>query len=324
MNRKIILKAAFVGIALILVLVILYSGLRILESTVFYAGQEEEAVVTKTIEKDGVKYYPRQDICVVMVLGVDQKGKVEASKEANHGGAVDMITLMVFDEKSQSSTLLCLNRDTMLEMPMLNEYGRETGTYYGQLAFSHTYGRGVEDSCVNTKKTVSRFLGVNINYYFAMNIDAIRILNDAVGGVTVTVTDDFSKLDPTIQKGKMTLNGEQALTFVQSRQGVSDQLNLSRIERQKEYMEGFVDAVRAKLDQESNFAIRAYEEAADYVVTDCSVAVTGRLMEDYGDYTLTDVISLEGENVRGESYYEFHADQASLEALVLKLFYAPK
>ena len=41
-----------------------------------------------------------------------------------------------------------------------------------------------------------------IDYYFSMNMDAISILNDAVGGVTVEVTDDFSQVDATIGKGQ--------------------------------------------------------------------------------------------------------------------------
>lgn len=322
MNRK-KFKVAFICIALILLIVILYSGLRILESTVFLKQQEGDAVATKTIVRDGVKYYPRQDIMVMMVLGVDREGKAEAG-EPNHGYAVDMVTLMVFDEQTQECTLVCLNRDTMLEMPALNEYGREVGTYYGQLALSHTYGTGVEDSCENTRKTVSNFLyGITIDHYYAMNMDAIALLNDAVGGVTVTVTDDFSQVDRTIQPGEMTLNGQQAVTFVQSRRNVGSQLNISRMERQKEYMKGFVAALQTKLGQSLGATIQIYEEVSDYVVTDCSGTVLNRLLEDYGDYTLGEVISLPGENVLGEEHYEFYVDEEKMDALILELFYAP-
>ena len=58
------------------------------------------------------------------------------------------------------------------------------------------------------------------NYYISMNMDAIAILNDAVGGVTVNVTDDFSAVDPSITKGEVTLKGDQALTFIQTRKDV--------------------------------------------------------------------------------------------------------
>lgn len=326
MSRKTLWKLAFVCIALILVLVIAYSGLQILESAGFLLQQDkEETATTKTITRDGVDYFPRQDITVVMLLGIGQWGEVEAAATPNTATAVDMITLMIFDEKTQELRLLSLNRDTMLEMPKLDENGRENGTYYGQLAYSHTYGTGVEDSCENTRKTISNFLyGINIDYYVSMNLDAIAILNDAVGGVTVTIEDDFTHLDPALKKGEVTLQGEQAVTFVQSRRQVGDHLNVSRIERQKEYMENFVEAFRTKAEKSDTFVLSAYEKISPYIVTDCSANVLTGMMQRYSDYEMAEAVSPEGENILDANYYEFHADDEKLDELILRLFYAPK
>lgn len=323
MNRKYLLRILLVCIALILVLGIVYSGLRIWESTVLFSAQEEFAVTKKTITKDGVDYFPRQDINVILVMGIGIEGPVEASLEPNHGNAVDMVTLVVFDEKAETCTLLNVNRDSMVEMPMLNDRGMEDGTWYGQLAFSHTYGTGVEDSCENTKKTVSRmFSGINIDYYVALNMDVVQILNDAVGGVTVNIVDDFSQIDPTLTKGAFRLKGEQALTFVRSRYNIGDHLNLNRIERQKEYMEKFVEAFRTKADE--SFVLSTYEKVAPYIVSDLPISTLTGMVERYEDYKLAEPLSLEGENILGEEYYEFYPNEENLEELTLKLFYAPK
>lgn len=327
MNRKILLKIVFACIALVLVLGIVYSGLRILESTVFLTGQEQEFVVTKkTITRNGVEYFPRQDINVILLMGINQKGPVEASAESNHGNAVDMVTLMIFDEKAEHCTLLNINRDTMLTMPVLNERGHEAGTFYGQLAYAHTYGTGVEDSCENTRKTISNFLnGITIDYYVSMNLDTVAILNDAVGGVTVNVVDDFSAIDESITMGEVTLHGEQARTFVQSRWNVSDGLNLARIERQKEYMDKFVEALRKKVKAEGeSFVLTTYEEIAPYLVSDLPISTLTSMIKRYQDYPIAEVLSLEGENVLGTEFYEFYPDEAKLEERILQLFYAPK
>lgn len=325
MNRKTLGKTIVSCFALILVLVILYSGLQILETTVFLKEQTMEVEVRKTVTKDGVAYFPRQDINVILLMGIDKEGKVQASLEPNHGNAVDMVSLLVFDEKNESCTVLNINRDTMLEMPMLNDAGREAGTFFGQLAYSHTYGTGVEDSCENTKKAVSNLLyGITIDYYIAMNMDAIAILNDAVGGVTVNVVDDFSGVDASIPMGQVTLRGNQARRFVQARGGVGDQLNLSRIERQKEYMDKFADALRIQLDTNEEFVLTTYEEVAPYLVSDLPVSTLTGMAERYEDYPIAELLSLEGENVLGELYYEFYPDEEKLDELILKLFYAPK
>lgn len=67
-------------ILLVLILVIIYSGLQILESSVLLTEEgPAETIKTKTVTRNGVDYFPRQDITVLMVLGIDQFGPVESS-----------------------------------------------------------------------------------------------------------------------------------------------------------------------------------------------------------------------------------------------------
>lgn len=324
-KRMRIIDIASAVLILLLVIVMLYSGLQILESTVLRTGADEQGFVSRTITRDGVSYYPRQDITVVMVLGIDQNGPVQASEGYINPGAADMAALLIFDDADKSCTILQLNRDTMLEMPVLGVGGKNAGTYYGQLALSHTYGSGMADSCENTRRTISNFLyGIRIDYYLAMNMDAISILNDAVGGVTVNVTDDFSHVDPTITKGQMTLRGEQAIRFVRTRRDVGDQLNISRIDRQKEYIGSFLKKFRSRYHSDLEFAATTYDQVLPYIVTDGSLNTITSLMDRYGDYEIREVVSPAGENVMGEEYYEFYADEDALDELILRLFYAPK
>lgn len=324
-KRMRIIDIASAVLILLLVILMLYSGLQLLESTVLRTGADEQGFVSKTITRDGVSYYPRQDITVVMVLGIDQNGPVEVSEGYINPGAADMAALLIFDEKDESCTILQLNRDTMLEMPVLGVGGKTAGTYYGQLALSHTYGSGMEDSCENTRRTISNFFyGIHIDYYVAMNMDAIAILNDAVGGVTVNVTDDFSHVDPTIPMGQVTLRGEQAIRFVRTRRDVGDQLNISRIDRQKEYIGSFLKKFRGCYHSDLEFAATTYEQVQPYIVTDCSLNTITSLMDRYGDYEIKEVVSPAGENVMGEEYYEFYPDEDALDKLILRLFYMPK
>lgn len=318
-------RIAYICIILILVLVILFSGLRILESTVFFKGQgQEEVPVSKTITRNGVDYFPRQDITTVLVMGIDETGPVTDSGSYNNTGEADMVSLVIFDEANEVCNVLTLNRDTMVQMPVLGIGGRKAGTKYGQLALSHTYGSGLEDSCENTRETVSELLyGFSIDYYVAMNLDAIAIVNDAVGGVTVNVTDDFSDVDPTIQMGEMTLMGQQAIHYVQVRKELGDQKNVSRMQRQEAYMEGFLKAFR-DAGREEEFLINTYDAVAPYIVTDCSSTVLSSILRRYEDFALNEIVSPEGENVINEGYYEFHLDEEALDELILRLLYAPK
>ena len=304
----------------------LYGGLQILEPTVLLPGSgAAELGATKTITRDGIDYFPRQDITVVMVLGIDQYGPVESSNYYRNNGSADSIMLLVFDETNEECTVLYLNRDTMVNMDVLGVKGTYAGTTYGQLALAHTYGQGLEDSCDNVKNTIMNFLhGLTIDYYVAMNMDAIPILNDAVGGVTVTVVDDFSKVNPSITKGELTLRGDQVIDFVRTRKDVGDQRNVTRMERQKEYVDNFLQALYEKRNEDLNFVVATYEDIAPYIVTDCSVDTLNNLLSRYMDFEIKNVVSPEGTSIVVDGHYEFHADEEKLDALIVDLFYAPK
>lgn len=310
----------------VLVLVVLCGGLLILESTVLHP--EEDLGIqpaSKTITRNGTAYFPRQDINTILIMGIDETGYAKDSLSYNNAGEADMIMLAVFDEKEKCCNILSLNRDTMMEIPVLGLGGKQAGTKYAQLALAHTYGSGLVDSCENTRKAVSDFLnGIPVDYYVSVYLDAIPVMNDSVGGVTVTVTDDFSGVDEHIPMGRVTLQGEQAKTFVQTRWNVGDHLNLSRMERQKEYVSCFVEQMRNKLKKDENFLISVYEQVSPYIVSDMPLNTLNMLAERYEDYKLGQMMTVEGENRMGKEFYEFYPDMEKLDEQILKLFYAPK
>ena len=152
-------------------------------------------------------------------------------------------------------------------------------------------------------------------------MDAISILNDAVGGVTVEVKDDFSHIDPTITMGEVTLTGQQAIHYVRTRKGLGDQLNISRMERQQAYMHGFVDAL-LNHKEDPTFALKTFNQVSKYIVTDCSATVLNSLLQRYSDYPIVEVVSPVGENVMS-NYVEFYVDEDLLDELILRLLYNP-
>ena len=313
-------------ILLALVIAILYSGLQILASTVLQSpGTADVQTNSKTIVRDGVEYFPRQDVTVLMVLGIDQYGKVESSNYYRNKGSADSVMLLIFDETNKSCNVLYLNRDTMLNMDALGVRGEYAGTYFGQLALAHTYGTGMEDSCVNMKNTLMNFLhGMTIDYYVAMNMDVIPILNDAVGGVTVHVTDDFSKVNPSITMGELKLKGDQVIDYVRTRKDVGDQKNVTRMDRQKEYVNNFLRALDEREHEDIEFAARLYEQVAPYIVTDCSVETLSKIINHYLDYELLGAVTPQGENRIEDGHYAFYTDEEKLDALCVELFYRPK
>ena len=323
-------KSNQAGRIILLVLIVLFSitaavSAFFLISPLF--GKSEEVIPgeSKTITRDGVDYYPRQDITTFLLMGIDQSGPMTDSGSYNNPGAADMLALLSFDKTNRSYSVLLINRDTMADMNVLGIGGKTAGTIHQQIALAHTYGNGLEESCVNTAEAVSKLLyGISIDHYLAINMDAIAILNDAVGGVTVNVTDDFSKVDSTIPKGTVTLQGSQALSYVRGRQDIGDELNTSRIERQEIYIHAFLDAFSKKLDSGESFALDTYGKIADFALSDLTDTGLSSLFNRWKDYTFSEAIRPEGTSAHPKGVMEFYPDKEKLEELVLRLYFAKK
>jgi hypothetical protein len=60
------------------------------------------------------------------------------------------------------------------------------------------------------------------------------------------------------------------------------------------------------------------------MVTDCSAQVVSAILERCREYDLEQILTLPGENVRGEEFYEFYPDPDQMQEIALELFYAPK
>jgi len=155
------------------------------------------------IYHNGKWYQKRPGLESVLVLGID-KFEEQIDDEDNYRNyqQADFLVLAVADHENKVVNALHINRDTMVDIPMLSLTGDNVGTVFGQVALAHTYGSGKADSCINTVEAVSSFLfGTQIDHYLSMTMDAVAVVNDAAGGVTLTVLDDFTDVKPEWKKG---------------------------------------------------------------------------------------------------------------------------
>ena len=274
------------------------------------------------VNRDGVWYAPKENQETVLMIGLDKTEPIEASESYNNNAQADFLLLAIFDETKETTTILHINRDTMAEIPVLGVNGQLAGTMTGQLALSHTYGSGLQDSCMNTVNAVSDFLyGIKINHYVAMTMGAVPYINDLVGGVPVTVLDDFSGIDDSLVEGEtITLKGEQALHYVRNRADLEDSSNLNRMKRQQQYLTSMAKQVE-KLDDDFSVSTQQVATIAKYIISDCSIDTLSRMAEQFVDYPLQEMQDVQGEAVRGEEFIEFYPDEEKLAEQVLELFY---
>lgn len=276
-----------------------------------------------TITYQGKNYQRKDHIKSYLFLGIDREGSVEPTDNLFAGQSDTMIVLVV-DEDAQCYTPLLLDRDTITSVDILDHNGEIAYSAPMQICLAHAYGTGGEDSCENAVRAVSHLLyDTPIDAYASLHMDAIPVLNDTLGGVTVTLQDDFSQSDPSMQAGKtITLNGEQAYLFLRGRMSVGDGNNTGRMRRQQTYLESAVSLFREKISVSKGFTATLYQALQPYSVSSLSGSDINALAKLLTQYRSTGFLTIDGEHRVEDGFMAFHADEDSLRQSVLSLFYA--
>lgn len=290
------------------------------------AGSSDNAVKAVTsLSHDGSEYRLKRRTDTVLVIGTDrtENKSTNSDIEAYYNfDLADFITLLVFDHDARTVTPLQINRDTMCAVPWLGVNGIVGGHRTEQICYAHTYGTGKNDSCVNTCNAVSELLyNVPIDKYIAFTMDAVPIINDLVGGVTVTLEDDVPALGEDYVKGaKIKLEGKDALRFVRTRDTMLLDSNLTRQNHQRLYLAAFTEAAREAVKGNEDLAVDTFKAIDRFMCTDLTVNDMSEIVDQLCEYEILPVTSPEGELIMGEKYAEFYADDASLWECVRKTF----
>ena len=325
-RKKTIKRIIFVSVAVLLVVAILLVIHKWEMARSLFVGEAPDWNSDDVFEYNGQKYELKDDVETILIMGLDKFGEGVDYTSYNNDQQADFLMLFVVDNGSRTCAAIHLNRDTMAEITVLGVGGKKVGTVTQPLAFAHTYGSGGSDSCRNTTQAVSKLMyGLPIDHYVSLTMDAVQTLNDLVGGVTVTVLDDFSGIDDTLKQGEtVTLMGDSALTYVRSRYGVGDSGNVSRMNRQEQYLTEFYHQTVRHMENNENFSSDAILKIAEYMVSDCSVPYMQKLSDVMLEYEMSDFYTIDGELKVGEEYMEFYPDESSVKDILVKLFYNVK
>lgn len=247
--------------------------------------------------------------------------------EGTNGGQADALFLLVLNPRKKEMDLIGINRNTMTQIDMYSDTGVYIDTITAQICVQHGFGNGMEESCVYQKEAVSRlFYGLPIHGYAAVNLNATAPLNDMVGGVDVTVLEDMTSESPLLEKGKQVhLEGDDALTYVRWRDTDAFASADKRLERQMQYLEGFVEKAKSSAKEDIFNIARLYRAASPTMVTDVTVDKAVYLASQSLDYrgSPNSFYVLEGVTVMGERFEEYYIDETALYEMILEIFYEP-
>lgn len=279
----------------------------------------------KTIVYNGAKYKYNEDNINILFMGVDRDMQDTGEKVIGENGQADVLIWAALDSKTGHLSLINISRDAMVDVNKYNVEDKYLGTDKMQLCLAYSYGDGKEKSCENTLQSVSRLMyGMPVNAYVAIDYSAIAPLNDAIGGVTVNVLEDLTQSDSALKAGEtVTLHGEQAQTYVRSRNTEVLDSNNQRMERQKQYIDAFLQQAISQTKKNLTLPVTLYNDVSDYMVTNISaseVTHLATLMIQNG-VSGGDILTVPGEVTQGDVYAEFNPDDKELYKLILSVFY---
>ena len=266
--------------------------------------------------------YRKRDLTNILLIGVDWAEMHSPASSGRYAGQADFLLLVTFDKKNKSVSTLQIDRDTMTDIRVYGPFGDYAGVRTAQLCLSYAYGDSAAENRENAVWAASKLLGgVPIDAAVALDMDSIALLNDALGGVTVTLEEDFSSLDPQMVKGAtITLQGKQAETFVRGRTGVGDGTNASRMQRQRTFIRSAEELLVQRMNEDMGYAGTLYDALAGHMTTNIERGWLINKAYECRDYRRPETKTLAGGHCIGtDGFMEFHADEDALNALLTEM-----
>ncbi|WP_010476700.1 LCP family protein, partial [Streptomyces somaliensis] len=179
----------------------------------------------------------------ILVIGTDKRtGQGNSGYgDKNSPGHADTTILLHVSKDRTNATALSIPRDLITDIPecttKLEDGSEKRIPAQSGVRFNTSLGQ-MDRNPGCTMATVHKMTGVPVDHFMMVDFNAVKTLSSAVGGVEVcveqAVKDKKSGLD--LPAGTSTIEGEQALAFVRTRQAFGNKSDLSRIQTQQQFM----------------------------------------------------------------------------------------
>lgn len=324
------------GIVLAVIIIVAFGlGLKYIEKSGQKKGDntrtQHSMYVNLVIDEN--EYETNHNIESYLLFGTDENGSAADSPEGYHGGMVDFLMLIMLDKTTERYAFVEIDRNTMFDVTMIAPDGSMDYSSFQQICGANWYGHTPVQGAENMTKTVSElFGGLPINGYFAIGIEDFHRLNDAVGGVTVTIPDDdLSKADPAFKKGaEVKLSNKQAELFVRSRMSYGNGTNESRLARQRIFLNALLRDLKVKVKNDPKVIDKIFNELEDFAVTDMNAGIISKIANQVTKSEKIEgsddvgIVQLEGEHTTGKhlddgiEHEEFYCDYEALASMLEK------
>lgn len=256
----------------------------------------------------------------ILILGWDQSPERDDEnsvlyRDEDNNFRSDVLMLLTVDFEGNTAHLISIPRDTMAKI-----YNTK-GHWKINAAFAK--GGSVEgDGFEYAIKTVENLMGVPIDYYAGVNMEGLKAVVDAMGGVEFDVDQEITLNGRTLTPGLQLMDGQKVLDYCRARKGYGT--DVDRADRQQRMLFAIFHQFK-----EANSLVtlpKIYLSVKDYIHTNLSLEQIAALSVFALDLT-PDVNlfrhTLEGRYINGTVYNgaSFYVlDTTALKTLMKDIF----
>ncbi len=199
----------------------------------------------------------------VLVLGIDKS----VEREASGSFRTDTMILVSVNFKTMDVDMISIPRDSYVKLYGKNGLLIDPIDPFNKVNAAFSLGGSLNHGGYESaKNTVSAlFGGIPVNYYVSFDMNAVKRIVDAMGGVDYDVDIEVTMDGRTLSPGMQHLDGQMVLDYCRQRKGSSD---VARSDRQQRILMAIFQQMKST-GQIANLP-NIYQAVQDSIVTDLS------------------------------------------------------
>lgn len=189
----------------------------------------------------------RTDRLQILILGTDTRSgnnqRFGTLDQSAGYGQSDVMMLLDIAADNNHVNVISFPRDLLVDIPACTDH--KTDQHYAERQNAMINSAMAEAGIGCAADTVNKLTGLEVDHFMMADFNAVKELSNAVGGVTVCVSDAVNDPDSGLHlpKGTSQVQGDQALAFLRTRHAFANGGDLGRIKAQQ----GFLGSLTRKL-----------------------------------------------------------------------------
>lgn len=195
-------------------------------SRYYFTHSAKDSVWSVLLSGDPAAQFSGKKQINVLVMGIDDNW-TNKDMVYTRGARTDTLFAVNLDLRTRKVHMVSIPRDSRVRIAGTGRWGKINGAY-------------ATGGAERSRKTVQQFLGVPIDHYVVLKIDATKKLVDSIGGVDLNVEkdmdydDNWGHLHIHLKKGPQHLDGEAAVGYIRFRHDSDG--DFGRIRRQQQLL----------------------------------------------------------------------------------------